>query len=261
MSASEPPVLRVERLACSRGGVQVLQDVSFAAGNELIAIFGLNASGKSTLLRTISGLTRATNGSVHLGEDLLTGRRAYDVMRRGVSFMPQIGQCFPSLTVAENLDLGGYVLPRSEVPAARERVVAMFPRLAERLRTRAGDLSGGEQQMLALARALMPEPKLLLLDEPSAGLSPAMIDVMWGKLAELRDDGVPIVMVEQNVRAALRIADRALILRLGRCAAEIPVGGDTAIHDVQEAMLGMASAPLASSNGTAPDRGQATGSR
>lgn len=250
MSASETTVLDVSGLAASRGDVEVLRDVSLTVSDELVTIFGLNASGKSTLLRTLSGLTRATRGSIRFEGVQLAGRPAHEVARAGLGFMPQTNQCFPTLTVAENLRLGGYMLPRLSVHSRQEELLEIFPVLAHRLGTPAGSLSGGERQMLSLARVLMARPRMLLLDEPSAGLSPTAIDMMWEKLRDLRQRRLTMLVVEQNIRAALRIADRALILRLGTCTAEIQVR-DTAVDSahIQRLLLGEGDGSATNSRG------------
>ena len=211
-----------------RGGLEVLHGVDLRVGDEVVAVFGLNGSGKSTLLRTISGLTPASGGSVRFAGEDLVGRTAHDVARRGIGFMPQSRQLFGDLSVYENLRLGAYLLSRRDVQHAVDATFDRFPRLAARRRVSANLLSGGERQLLALAKVLMLRPKMVMLDEPSAGLAPAAIDELYSVIRALRDDGLPVLMAEQNVRRALEISDRAMVLYLGNV-----VGGIT-LSEVQD---------------------------
>jgi branched-chain amino acid transport system ATP-binding protein len=237
MSASDG-VLVLDDIRCRRGGLEILHGVSLTLSDEIVVVLGLNASGKSTLVRTISGLTRATSGTITFGGTPIDGMAANRVARLGVGYMPQHNQVFPRATVLENLRLGGFLLHRREVAGAVERELERFPKLARRRNTPAGVLSGGERQMLALAKALVPDPRLLLLDEPSAGLSPVAINDLYSVLHELRAQGIPMLMVEQNVRRGLEIADRALILALGHVKALLDVRSTPQILDVvREAML------------------------
>jgi|SRR5579859_5672346 len=232
-------VLSVRDVSTRRGGLEVLHAVSFDLGDELLLVVGLNGSGKSTLLRTISGLTPATRGSVTLRGKVITGLRCHQTVRLGVGFMPQTQQTFPALTVMENLRLGGYLLPNRDLRAELEHQLERLPRLRHRLQVRASALSGGERQMLALGKALMSRPDVLLLDEPSAGLSPVAVSAMFDVLAGLRADHLPILMVEQNVRRAVTIADRAMVMYLGRCQATVdPKSQADATAVLRQAMLG-----------------------
>ena len=185
---------------------------------QIIAIVGPNGAGKSTLLKAIYGLIRPRGGSVRFEGEDVTGARPDRLTRRGMNLVPQTENVFPTLTVAENLHVGALVLPRGERQAETARVLELFPLLAERRRQRAGSLSGGQRKLVALARALVARPRLLLLDEPSAGLSPTAIDLVFEKLVEIRSLGIAVVIVEQNARRALGLADVGYVLDTGRNA-------------------------------------------
>ncbi len=195
--------------------VDILDGVSLVVEEgEIATVVGPNGAGKSTLIRTIFGLLRPRAGRVTLQGEDLTGLEPHAIARRGMSYVPQLDNVFPSLTVEENLEMGS--LDRSRT---RERVGAMyelFPRLGERRGQAAGTMSGGERQMLAMARALMPDPHVLLLEEPSAGLAPAFVEATFAQVREINAAGVTVVMVEQNARRALAMSDRGYVLDLGR---------------------------------------------
>ncbi len=194
--------------------VPILNGVSIhAEAGEIVTIVGPNGAGKSTLVKTIFGLLRPHRGSVRLDGAELAGRRPHEIARCGLGYVPQRDNVFANLTVRENLELGSF--DRRATAELIERMYELFPRLGERPRQRAGSMSGGERQMVAMARALMPEPRILLVDEPSAGLSPAFVDVIFGKLREINERGVTIVMVEQNARRALAMSHRGYVLDLG----------------------------------------------
>jgi ABC-type branched-subunit amino acid transport system ATPase component len=213
------PLLQVEEVVAGYDGAPILRGVSLAADAErIVTIVGPNGAGKSTLLKAIYGLVRPSAGRVLLAGDDVTGERPDRLTRRGMNLVPQIDNVFPTLTVAENLHVGSLVLPRAERRAELDRVLELFPLLAERRRQRAGSLSGGQRKLAALARALVGRPRLLLLDEPSAGLSPIAIDLVFEKLVEIRALGIGIVMVEQNARRALELSDVGYVLDLGRNA-------------------------------------------
>ena len=182
---------------------------------EIVTIVGPNGAGKSTLMKTIFGLVRPRQGTIRLGEVDITGRAPHTITRKGVSYVAQLDNVFPSLTVRENLELGAIAGGSSSIDSRVERMYELFPRLAERRTQAAGTMSGGERQMVAMARALMPEPKLVLVDEPSAGLAPAFVDAIFEKLVEINRGGVTILMVEQNARRALAMSDRGYVLDLG----------------------------------------------
>jgi branched-chain amino acid transport system ATP-binding protein len=212
-------MLELENVASGYGKKQILFEVSLrAATGEIVAIIGPNGSGKSTLLKSIFGLVYVWGGRVSFGGCDITNRAPEENARRGVGYVPQGNRVFQDLTVRENLEVGGYTLPRRGVlPGRLERVLALFPALSERLRLRADRLSAGEKQMLALARALVVEPPLLLLDEPSLGLAPRVAATALDTLKSVaRDLATTIVLVEQNVREALAVSHRVYGMKLGR---------------------------------------------
>jgi ABC-type branched-subunit amino acid transport system ATPase component len=187
------------------------------APTEMVGIIGPNGAGKSTFLKAVLGLVPVRSGHVYLEGEDITGHKAHQLVARGVGFVPQTNNVFPSLTVLENLEMGTFLRPR-QFPEQRDYVFALFPRLAERARQRTGSLSGGERQMVAMGRALMLRPRLLLLDEPSAGLSPALQDQVFLKCREINDSGVAVLMVEQNARRCLQVCHRGYVLDQGQNA-------------------------------------------
>lgn len=209
--------LRVEALEAGyEPGLPIVRGASLAvAENEIMAVLGPNGAGKSTLIKAIAGLVPVSAGRVRLHEHEITGRAAHRMAHEGLGFVPQTENVFVNLSVEDNLDLAASIL---KVPKRRRlgELYALFPDLARQRRLLAGRLSGGQRQMLAVARALVGTPKVLMLDEPSAGLSPKLVGIVFEKLVEVRATGVTIVLVEQNVKAALAIADRAVILVEGR---------------------------------------------
>jgi branched-chain amino acid transport system ATP-binding protein len=216
---STADLLRTEALVAGYlPGVDILQDCEVhLADGELVGIIGPNGAGKSTLIKTVFGLVPVRAGRVlHRGDDI-SARKAHELVRLGVGYVAQRDNVFPSLTVAENLRMGVFLRPDAH-DDRRDHVCSLFPRLGERLGQRAGSLSGGERQMLAMARALMMEPSVLLLDEPSAGLSPAMQEEVFTRIVEVKDAGVSVLMVEQNAHWCLQISDRAYVLDQGRAA-------------------------------------------
>jgi neutral amino acid transport system ATP-binding protein len=215
------PMLEVAGIEAGYGEALVLRGVSLTAFEaELVAIIGPNGAGKSTLLKVIYGLLRPTAGKVLYRNDDVTGVRPERLTRLGLNYVPQLGNVFPSLSISENLLVGSVSLPRAERRAAVNDMYAQFPLLAERRRQRAGTLSGGQRKLLAIARALVTRPQALLLDEPSAGLSPQAVDLVFNQLAEVKDRGIGIVMVEQNARRALALSHRGYVLDMGRNAFE-----------------------------------------
>ena len=217
-------MLTVENLSAGYGGAMVLRDLSFQAlPGEVTCVMGRNGVGKTTLMRAIMGLVRAGSGSVRLGRLELANLPAHEVPRHGIGYVPQGRRLFGAMTVAENLEIG--LMTRGKGAQTRETVLALFPRLRERLDQPAGTLSGGEQQMLALARALCLEPAVLLLDEPTEGLQPSMIQLIRDTVTTLRDQGVAILLVEQRVEAVLNIADRVAFMEHGRMAEITPAQG------------------------------------
>jgi branched-chain amino acid transport system ATP-binding protein len=199
-------------------GVDVLNGCSFDVGDrEIVGIIGPNGAGKSTLVKAVFGLVSIRKGTVSLYDDDITKCAPHDLVKRGVGYVPQMRNVFGTLTVEDNLRMGSYLRPRA-FHARRDEIVALLPRLAVKLRQRAGSLSGGERQMLAMARALMMEPAVLLLDEPSAGLSPMMQDDVFDRIVGVNAAGVSVLMVEQNARRCLEIAHRGYVLDQGRNA-------------------------------------------
>lgn len=216
--------LEISGLRAGYGKITVLWDVDLhVEEGELVTIIGANGAGKTTLLRTISGLVQARSGKVNaFGSSSLVGWSAARIVRAGVGHVPEGRQLFPLMTVRENLESGAEYLSRAKPNAARNRklVFDLFPRLAERGAQLAGTLSGGERQMLAIGRALMSDPRLLLVDEPSLGLSPALSLTVFRALKQINREGVTVVLVEQNVQQSLRIADRAYVLENGEVVKE-----------------------------------------
>jgi branched-chain amino acid transport system ATP-binding protein len=210
-------VLKVEALRIRYGEVEAVRRVDLAVGSgEIIALVGANGAGKSSTLSAIAGLVRPAAGTVTFDGSDITGLAAEVIARRGVSLVPEGRRIFASLTVADNLRLGGAVhLTAAEARVREEEMLDLFPILRRYHRNKGGNLSGGEQQMLAIARALMAKPRLLLLDEPSLGLAPQMIDTVFDLIADLRRNGLTILLVEQNVALALEIADSATVLANG----------------------------------------------
>ena len=215
-------LLSVRHLDTRYGGVRALDGVSLeVAAGEAVAILGPNGAGKTTLLRTLAGLVRPAGGSVVFEGRDVTGRPAEQLVRDGIALVPEGRGMFAGLSVHDNLVLGAYCR-RGE--RGLDDIYALFPILAERGRQRAGTLSGGEQQMLAIGRALMARPRVLMLDEPSLGLAPLAVRQVFERLSELRDRGTTILLVEQNVRAALRVATRGYVLRRGAVVLEAAAG-------------------------------------
>ncbi len=208
-------VLRVQDVVAGYGEVEILHGVSIAVSEaEIVAVIGPNGAGKSTLLKAISGLVSVLSGSVHLAERDVTNMAPDRIVQSGMSYVPQTENVFPSLTINENLEMGAYVR-RDGLRDRLERVYDLFPDIAPRRGEPAGRLSGGQRQMLALARALMLDPKILLLDEPSASLSPKMVDSIFEKIGEINRGGTAILLVEQNAKEALSFASRAYVLATG----------------------------------------------
>lgn len=234
-------MLEVSELGVRYGAIRAVHDVSLQAGKgELIAILGANGAGKSSTLKCIAGALKASAGTIRLDDQDVTSAKPEQMVRLGVAMVPETRDVFPDLTVSENLTLGSYIhrRNRADVESTRERMLGLFPRLRERARQAAGTLSGGEQQMLVIARALMSRPKLLLLDEPSLGLAPVVVDTIFEMIAELKRSGLTIVLVEQNAAKALSVADRAYVMRLGRIAAKGPAAEIAANTDLGALYLG-----------------------
>ncbi len=249
-------LLDVDSLEAGYDDALILRGVSLRAeSDEIVAVIGPNGAGKSTLLKAIYGLVIRRAGSVTFAGEDVTRVRADRLTRRGLNLVPQTENVFPTLTIAENLHVGSLVVPKRERGDALERVAGLFPILHERRRQRAGTLSGGQRKLVALARALVTSPKLLLLDEPSAGLSPRAMDEVFDKLLEINALGVGIVMVEQNARRALALAHRGYVLDAGRNA--IYGAGSTLLADpkVAELYLGGSATTASSSTSTSTPSG------
>ena len=235
-------ILETRALSAAYGKIQVLWDVSLSVNEgDFVTIIGANGAGKTTLLRVISGLIPVKSGEVWAFGEPLTGLSAARVVRRGVGHVPEGRQLFGEMTVKENLESGADYLPhaKKEAAATRKFVYDLFPRLEERKTQLAGTLSGGERQMLAIGRALMSKPQLLLVDEPSLGLAPALTKTVFRALRQINEEGVTVVLVEQNVKGSLRLANRAYVLENGEVKKE---GSGEALlddPDVQAAHLSM----------------------
>ena len=238
MTAQTAPALAVDAITSGYGEVPVVSDVSIQiAQDEIVTIIGPNGAGKSTLLKAMFGLLPAWQGRVSFAGDDVTGLPPEQLVRRGIAFVPQTENVFPSLTIRENLTMGGFT--RADGVAERiDWVFDLFPVLAERPRERASRLSGGQRQTLALARALMLEPRVLLLDEPSASLSPRMVETIFASIVEINRRGTAVVMVEQSARQALAISHRGYVLANGRNRLEGPARDLLASDDVRRLYLG-----------------------
>ncbi|HEY9618777.1 MAG TPA: ABC transporter ATP-binding protein [Crinalium sp.] len=222
--------------------LDILQGVNFRVDpGELVAIIGPNGAGKSTLAKTIFGLLTPHKGTIRFKGEQIAGLKSNQIVQRGMCYVPQIANVFPSLSVEENLEMGAFVLNTS-LKSRKDRIFDMFPRLGERRKQHAGTLSGGERQQLAMGRALMLEPSLLLLDEPSAALSPQLVNEVFERIRQINSTGTAIALVEQNARKALEMADRAYVLDSGRDRFEGP--GRDLLNDpkVGELYLGAAKA-------------------
>jgi len=222
------PLLTVEGLTTGYGEMEVLHSLTLRVEpGRIVSIIGPNGAGKSTAMKAVFGLLKPWQGSIRFGEREIGGLSPDRIVRLGMCYVPQTDNVFPSLTVEENLEMGAFVLSGS-TKERKERVYELFPRLAERRRQRAGKMSGGERQMVAMGRALMLDPKLLLLDEPSAGLAPLLVDLIFEKVRDINASGVAVLMVEQNARKSLELADHAYVL----------VGGSNAIDGAGRDLLG-----------------------
>ncbi len=232
-------MLDVKNINVYYGAIHAIQDVSFNVNEgEILTLIGANGAGKSTILKTISGILHSKTGSVEfMGKDI-SREPSYKITREGLSYVPEGRRIFSQLTVEENLEMGGYIRKQSEVPSAIEEIYARFPRLKERHRQIAGTLSGGEQQMLAIGRAMMSKPKVLMLDEPSMGLAPILVNQIFDIIKELNESGVTILLVEQNARMALRIADRGYVLESGRVKLTDKASNLLENDEVRKAYLG-----------------------
>ena len=239
-------MLTVENLVAGYGKVQVLHGISLEVpAGKLVTLIGSNGAGKTTTLRTVSGMIAPMSGSVKLGDQVITGEPAYRITRRGVAHSPEGRRVFPALSVEDNLLLGAFTRftgsrPKGETSADLERMYELFPRLRERRQQLAGTLSGGEQQMLAMARALMLNPEVLLLDEPSMGLAPRLVEEVFHIISRLKESRITMLLVEQFAAAALEVADFGYVLENGRISSAGPAAQLRNDPAVRAAYLGTA---------------------
>jgi branched-chain amino acid transport system ATP-binding protein len=234
------PLLQIAGLHAGYGDIEILRgiDLTLAAG-EIVAVLGANGAGKSTLNRAISGVLRPGAGSIRFDGAAIEHDAASAIVARGLVHVPEGRRIFPNLSVRDNLDLGSYRRGRARRAANRERVYGIFPRLREREAQRADTLSGGEQQMLAIGRGLMTEPRLIILDEPSLGLSPRLVEELFGLIRRINADGLAVLLVEQNVVESLEVAHRAYILEQGQFVLSGPAADVAADPHLKRAYLGM----------------------
>jgi branched-chain amino acid transport system ATP-binding protein len=234
-------MLRVENLEVSYGKVQVLWDVSFRIEeSEVVTLLGSNGAGKTTTVNTVQGLMKPASGKIRLEDEEIQRLPAHKIVEKGIALVPEGREIFPKMSVEENLLLGAYNKhARDDTEESLMRVLTLFPKLAERKKQLAGTMSGGEQQMLAIARALMSKPKLLILDEPSLGLAPLIVLQVFEIIQKLRDAGVTILLVEQNIHHALKISDRAYVLEKGRVVREGAAAGMLDDDYIKNAYLGL----------------------
>ena len=232
-------LLRVDDIHVYYGSIHAIKGISFEVyEGEIVTLIGANGAGKSTTLNTVSGLLKPRSGLITFEGKGIVGIGASRIVGLGMALCPEGRRVFQQMTVRENLEMGGYSRPNDEIPASLEDVFKRFPRLKEREKQGAGTLSGGEQQMLAMGRALMSKPKLLMLDEPSMGLAPILVEQIFDIIKELHAAGTTILLVEQNAQMALSIADRAYVLGTGKITISGPAGQVLADDRVREAYLG-----------------------
>ncbi len=233
------PLLEVSDIHAHYGTIEALKGVSLTVEEgEIVTLIGSNGAGKSTTLRSISGLTPASSGTITFRGQNITRVPAHEIVEFGVALSPEGRHCFPRMTVRENLDLGAHRRRGPEIAADLERVFGLFPRLRERERQKAGTMSGGEQQMLAIGRALMARPRLLMLDEPSMGIAPILVQRIYETIGEINRSGVTILLVEQNANYALDISQRGYVLETGRVVLANQSGALRDDPEVQRAYLG-----------------------
>ncbi|NVK40858.1 MAG: ABC transporter ATP-binding protein [Oceanospirillaceae bacterium] len=232
-------MLRIENVNTHYGPIQALHDVSVEVKKgEIVTLIGANGAGKTTLMMTICGDPQASSGKIFFDGEEITGQPTSSIMRKGLAIVPEGRRVFARLTVQENLHMGAYFRTKAEYEESLKHVLELFPRLEERFHQRAGTMSGGEQQMLAIGRAMMSKPRMILLDEPSLGLAPIIIQQIFQIIEQLRSEGVTIFLVEQNANQALKIADRGYVLENGRVV--MTGSGESLLTDenVRKAYLG-----------------------
>jgi len=239
LSELPAPILEVQDLSVSYGAIKALKGVSIRLmPDEIVTLIGANGAGKSTTLRAILGLVTPSGGQIRFRGQPTRAVATFKLVRRGLILVPEGRAVFANLSVRENLEMGAYARRDKQVEADFERVFRIFPRLKERIAQTAGTLSGGEQQMLAIGRALMSRPQVLLLDEPSLGLAPLLVHTIFEAIEEIHREGTPVLLVEQNANAALRHSNRAYVLETGTVALEGPSADVAANPRVKEAYLG-----------------------
>lgn len=232
-------MLKVNNINVYYGAIHAIKDISFEVKEgEIVTLIGANGAGKSTTLKTISGVLAAKTGEITFTDKKLNGVPAYMVTRMGLSHVPEGRRIFQQLSVEENLEMGGYIAPKEEIKPMMEEVFERFPRLKERRNQVAGTLSGGEQQMLAIGRALMSKPKMIMLDEPSMGLAPILVEQIFEIIKELNESGTTILLVEQNANMALSIAHRGYVLESGKIVLSGSGEELLASEEVKKAYLG-----------------------
>ena len=233
-------MIRIEGLNAGYGPLQVLRDITLDVGEgEIVAVLGSNGVGKTTLNNTLSGLIKPSSGSIYFDDVLISGRDPVEIVDMGLIHVPEGRKLFPNLSVKENLELGSYRRGKPNRASNLERVLGVFPKLKERLFQTAGTLSGGEQQMVAIARGLMGEPRVLLLDEPSLGLSPLLVEQMFTLIKQINESGLAVILVEQNVIQSLAIANRAFVIAEGTVAISGPAADLRENSDLKRSYLGL----------------------
>ena len=232
-------LLEVKGISVYYGAVKAIENVSFNVGEgEIVAMIGPNGAGKSTALKAVFGMVNIRSGDIYFGGKSITDLRPDEHVSKGISFVPEGRRLFPSMTVIENLEMGAFLRKGGNTRAEMERILDLFPALRERSKQKAGILSTGEQQMLAMGRALMQKPKLLLADEPSLGLSPSYVDAIFEKLIEINKSGTSVLLVEQNARMALEIAHRGYVFKIGNIFKEDTGKNLLESEEVKKAFLG-----------------------
>jgi branched-chain amino acid transport system ATP-binding protein len=234
------PMLFVDDIHVYYGNIAAVKGISLTVyPGEIVTLIGGNGAGKSTTMRTISGLLRPKRGEVHFEGNRVSGLKGHEVAQRGIAQSPEGRRIFPRMTVTENLELGAFLRnDKAEIAADMDRVFELFPRLKERLTQKSGTLSGGEQQMLAMGRALMARPRLLLLDEPSMGLAPVLVEQVFETITKVNDQGTTVLLVEQNALVALNIANHGYVLETGHITLEGPANELANNDEVRKAYLG-----------------------
>ena len=232
-------LLSVRDMHVYYGSIHAIKGISFdVEEGEVVTLIGANGAGKSTTLKTVSGLMVPRAGEIEFAGESIASVPANDLVPKGLALCPEGRSLFQAMSVEENLEMGGYTRPKNEVADDMERILALFPRLKERRRQIAGTLSGGEQQMVAMGRAMMSRPRLLMLDEPSMGLAPILVQEIFNTIRRLHDEGTTVLLVEQNAQMALSVADRAYVLETGHIAMDGPASELAADDRVRKAYLG-----------------------